>query len=128
MNDTASKDISLWNATFLRRPFTVGVVGSSIVVLPGLLVMAWSMDVFIDHVMWFVGAATVWNVGFISWFMRHAAKTKAAVRAANGAVCPRCGYDLRDRADSDVCSECGFLVSDASARRAWTRWTTYLNS
>ncbi|MEL7473329.1 MAG: hypothetical protein AAGK04_08430 [Planctomycetota bacterium] len=41
------------------------------------------------------------------------------MQESKGVVCPDCGYDLRDRVDPSLCTECGARITDAEAVKIW---------
>lgn len=81
-----------------------------------LLGMPWSRM----HWLWaLAGPMQVWAI--IGW-LAAVARMSRSVRETDGALCPACGYDLRDRGDPGLCSECGLRVTDEQAAEAWRGW------
>ena len=57
--------------------------------------------------------------GWSIWSNRRLMKR---VRAEGYAVCPVCGYNLRDLPDEHTCPECGLVYHLKVIERVWTDW------
>ncbi|MEL7473331.1 MAG: hypothetical protein AAGK04_08440, partial [Planctomycetota bacterium] len=68
------------------------------------------------------------QVGTCVWWIRAVSRLRRLVRETGGMLCPRCGYDLRGRADETLCSECGLRVSDGEIDEAWREWKKHYGS
>jgi hypothetical protein len=85
-----------------------------------------SMDGFwnalhaLRHMVWVVAiVGLVWVANtYLGVFF-----TRRKVIAHRCLICPRCGYDLRNRInDSEPCSECGQMISRRECRRLWCKF------
>lgn len=61
--------------------------------------------------------------GMWTWWRLTVSGLRRRLRRSDGALCPRCAYDLRDRADTERCTECGLRVTTPEAKHAWRVWS-----
>jgi len=71
---------------------------------------------------WLWAVIGPFQVGVMIWWFRSVRVMARRVRETDGVLCPGCGYDLRERGDPELCSECGLRVTDDEAVHAWRYW------
>lgn len=57
--------------------------------------------------------------------LRFMRRLKAKLRAADGALCPDCGYDLRGLAEKGDCPECGRAFEREADMAFWRRHVNF---
>lgn len=91
-----------------ENPEAAFVVPPMLSLMPGVLILC---------VLLLVGSAVA--AGLIFWANRRLMKR---VRAEGYALCPVCGYALRDLPDEHTCPECGLMYHLSAVEQVWIDW------